>query len=334
MIRKFLIVLMLVSTSLFAQFQGGTFNNILNLGDHETLELVPGKKMSKEEKAADNLVGDLFGKVGLDTKTNENPLLRLTSFNSTPGQLWKITMVTEGEFVIFNDQYKQALTVEGGSKEVNAKVIPENYQKDAQHQIFYVQRDTVKYRYGCYLISKHSGLVLEYNKESKELFQNKMSEGNSYQVWALSLRKKMRNAATGQVIMPEKKNIFFPGAIIGTTSDVKSMYANWNFINHPTASGIYYVMNSFSKQFLTVPKNEEGNVLTGGGIKQMPYNPNGQLLFHFKSVEGSPNTFIFYIYPGEAGALISEENMLKTVPADPTQKNQHWIMEEGTFSLF
>jgi len=332
--KKFVFfILFVVTTTLFAQFNGGTFNNVMNLGDDLALEIIPGTKMSKEEKMADDLVGDLFGKVGMDTKTNENLIIKVSTFMDKPGQTWYIKKVADGEFVIYNEAYKMVLGVESGSNKDKAKIVPQGYSEGNASQIFIIQRDTVKYRFGFYLISKHSGLAIQVDKEKKEIYQTKIEEGNAYQVWAMALRKTFVNTASGKYMSPDKTTMLFPGGLIKATSNRKSIYNNWDFIVHPTGSGIFYVRNTFSKKFMNVSKNKEGNLLLGEIVKQTTYDRNGQLLFHFENIEETSD-YMFYCYPGKNVAFTVEGNSLKTVQADSTQETQFWRLGKANFSLF
>ena len=326
-------ILIFISTTVHAQFQGATFNNVMNLGEYETLEFVPGTNMSKEEKAADDLVGNLFGKVGLNTKTNEHSLITLSVFMDKPGQVWKFSKVGEGEFVISNENYEQVLAIEGASKNEKAKIVPEEYKQGAAHQIFIIRRDTVDYRYGFYLVSKHSGLALQVDKEKKEIYQAKLNEGNAFQVWVMALRKTFVNSGSGKFITPDKSTIFFSGGSVKPTTDGKSVYNNWDFINHPTASFIFYVMNSFSRKFLSVPKDENNNLVLGEGIQQISYYKTGQLLFHFRTLKGT-NDYMFYCYPGTETSFTVDGDVFKTVPSDTTQQLQHWKLGKANFSIF
>ncbi|MDZ7765210.1 MAG: RICIN domain-containing protein [Melioribacteraceae bacterium] len=326
-------ILLLLSTNTFAQFTGGTVNNLMNLGDEQSLELIPGTKMSKEEKLADDLVGDLFGQAGLDTKTNENPIITVSNFMDRPGQTWYLSKVNDGEFVIYNEAHKMVLGIDGASNKDKAKIVPQSYVEGNPSQIFAIQRDTVKYRYGFYLISKQSKLALQVDKEKKEIYQTKFDEGNAYQVWVMALRKTFVNSASGKYMTPDKSTIFFPGGLITATANRKSIYNNWDFIVHPTGSGIFYVRNTFSKKFLSVAKNDAGSLLLGEAVKQMSYNRNAQLLFEFDTVEGSDD-YIFYCYPGKQAAFTVDGDALKTVRADTTQQAQYWRLEKANFSLF
>lgn len=332
--KKFILsAIILLSTNLFAEFTGGTVNNFMNLGVDLSVELIPGTKMSKEEKLADDLVGDLFGKAGIDTKTNENPIVKTSAFMDRPGQTWYFKKVGYGEFVIYNDAYKMVLGIEGGSTNEKVKVVPQSYVEGNASQIFSIQRDTINYRYGFYLISKQSGLALQVDKDNKEIYQTKKQEGNTYQVWIMALRKTLVNTTSGKYMSPDKSTMLFPGGLIKANADKKSIYNNWDFILHPTASGIYYVRNTFSKKFLNVSKNEEGYLLLGEVVKQTSYNRTGQLLFHFRSVEGTDD-YMFYCYPGKNVAFTVDGNSFKTVNADSTQQSQYWKLNKANFSLF
>lgn len=322
-------VLSILTTSLLAQFNGGTFNNVMNLGDDLVLELVPGTKMSKEDKAADKLVGDLFGSIGLDTKTNENPIITISTFMDKPGQTWIFNKVAESEFVIYNDNYSQVLGIEGNSN----KIVPQNYSEGNAGQVFIIKRDTTKYRFGFYLISKQSGLALQVDKEKKEVYQTKLDEGNAYQVWVMALRKTFFNSASNKFMSPDKSTMLFPGGLIKATADEKSIYNNWDFINHPTGSGIFYIRNTFSKKFVNVSKNEAGNLLLGEVVKQTSYDRDGQLLYHFDKIEGTSD-YIMYCYPGKNVGFTVDGNSLKTVNADATQNTQYWRFAKANFSLF
>ncbi len=330
MLRSSIILIVLLTSNLFSQFNGGKFNNVLNLGEYKTLELIPGQKVSDESKKVDDIFGSILG----TPKTNENPIITVGLFMKNAGQLWNVTKVSDNEYVIFNDSYKMALSIEGSSKEENAKVIPEQYIKDAPQQVFHMIRDSVNFRYGFYLKSKHSGLTLQVDKSSKQITQTKMDYGNPFQVWAFSLRKKIRNSSSNQYIAPEKNKAILAGVKLQMTKDEKSTFNNWEFINHPTASGIYYIMNSVSKFFITVPKNSQGEIETGIGIKQLNYDKNGQLLFQFKTVSEGSNRYLISVYPDGNYSFIDMGNSLEIIQTENSKIEQQWLIEDGSFSLF
>ncbi len=329
--KKFLLIILFTFTSaVSAQFNGGTFNNLMNVGDYSTLELIPGTKMSSEEKKADDLIGDLFGKVGLDTKTNENPIVKVSSFSGKPGQTWKIVRVKDNDFVIFSETYKLALTTDAASQ----KVFPAPYVKDSDNQIFYIQRDTLKCRYGFYLISKQNGFAVEVDKKSKELLLASKVESNDMQIWIMSLRKKLANKAVEKYLTPDKKNILFGKADILLTDKKNGVYTNWDIINHPTANNIYYIMNSFSKKFLAYLFDENGKVVSGSKLYQASYNKNSGLLFHFKNSPDSNFNYLLLPYPGEDFSVSVEGISPQISLPDSMKASQQWKLEEGTFSLF
>lgn len=330
MYRHLFLAALFLTASLAAQFNGGTYNNFFNLGDYESLDLVPGKKMDAESKA----VEDLFEKVLGTQKTNEETIVSVSSYAGKNGQVWKITKVAEGEYVLFNDTYKLAIGIEGSSKNENAKAVPEAYQKDLNSQIFFIERDTINYRFGFYLISKNSGLVLEVDKNSKEIKQKKMTYGNPYQVWAMGLRKKIKNVSTGEYIVPDLSKAILPGAEIHLTKDSKSIYTNWEFINHPAVSGIYFMMNSISKKFLTVQKNETGGAAVDQEIIQWNYDRNGLIIFQFGTVENSSNNYNVFIYPEKNNSFTIDKNKLLIAPLNASDEKQQWQLENGSFTLF
>lgn len=327
---RLILILCLFCSVVSAQFNGGTFNNIMNLGDYVSLELVPGTKMSKEDKAVDNLFGKLLG----TEKKNENPIITMNPFMPGNGQTWKIVKVNENEYTIFNAAYELGLGIENSSKNEDAKALPVAYNENAADQLFHIVRDTVNFRYGFYFVSKNSGLVLEYDKANKQIIQKKLDYGNANQIWVMSLRKKIRNVQNGNYIVPEKRNAFFPGAALQLTSNSKESHSNWDLINHPTVSGLYYIMNSISKQFLTVPKNSNSEIQVGVQANQNRYNKDGQILYQMRFPDKNSAAFIIMLYPEKKYSLINSDNNLKIDVIDETNTNQHWIIEEGSFTLF
>ncbi|GJQ61742.1 MAG: hypothetical protein SCALA702_07950 [Melioribacteraceae bacterium] len=333
--KRFTFVLILImSVSLFAQFNGGTFNNVMNIGDRSTLELVPGTKMSKEDKMADDVVGDLFGSFGMNTKTNENPIIQMTSFSPNDKQVWKFHKVADNEFVIFNDNAKLALGIENASKDAGAKVIPMPYKENDQNQIFILDRDTLTHRYGSYWINKNSGLAVEYIKDKKEFVQNKRTEGNAYQVWQLTLRRRFQNKANERVLAIDKKSWVMPGAEIIHSSNAKATVAQWNMISLPGATGWYYIQNAMSGQFMQMKKNEDGTVPVGATIFQGKYNRDNIMVF---GLHGSTDDNFGYRFKvnGNPSVYISvENNKVTTAANDTTSTGQMFKLANGVFSLF
>lgn len=333
--KQFTFVLILImSVSLFAQFNGGTFNNVMNIGDKSTLELVPGTKMSKEDKMADDLVGNLFGSMGMDTKTNENPIIQLTSFNPDDKQVWKFHKVADNEFVIYNDNAKLALGIENSSKDAGAKVVPMPYNENDPNQIFILDRDTLTYRYGSFWINKNSGLAVEYIKDKKEFVQNNRTEGNAYQVWVLSLRRRFQNKSTERVLAIDKKSWLIPGAEIIETGDAKTTVAQWNMISLPGSTGWYYIQNVMSSQFILIDKNEDGSVPVGAKVYQGKYNRDKLMLFGLFGSDDETYQYRLKVNGNPAVYLSVENGKVTTSADDKTSAAQMFKLANGVFSLF
>jgi len=328
------VLFLILSVSLLGQFNGGTYNNILNLGDMSSLEVVPGTKMDKAEKMADDLVGNLFGSMGVNTKTNENPIVKISAWMPNDGHVWRFYKVNDGEYVIFNDTYKLALGVEGAKKDDKAKIIPMAYKENDPNQIFVLERDTLTYRYGSFWKNKNSGLVVEIDPKSKELFQTQKVEGNKNQVWAICYRRKLMNKETGGFLAPQRSTALFAGAPIEFTPDAKSIYTNWDMVSLPGSTGWYYMMNVMSKKFMVMEKDENGRAKVGSPIVQGPYNRDKVMLFGLNSTNDEEYPYFLLPNPSENTFMTGSGNNFTGAPVDSTNAGQHWKLVNGTFSLF
>lgn len=332
--KNLLLIMLITAITVSAQFNGGVYNNFMNVGDMSTLELIPGTKMSKEDKMADDLVGNLFGSMGVNTKTNENPIFTMTSYKNSAGQLWEVVKEAENEFVIYNRKHELAMGIEGASKAADAKVIPTAYKKGDPNTVFILERDTVDYRYGSYLVNKNSGKVVEVNPKTKELFQADKKEGNKYQIWALALRKKLVNVAYNAYLSLEKTNSMFNGAPVILTNDAKSITANWDLINLPTTTGWYYIMNSFSKKFISIKKSPENIIADDAQLFQNGYNKENVLVYSFDAVEGKEGIYYFEPNFGKGKVVEGGAESIKVVLPDSTSNKSLWKLTDGSFSLF
>lgn len=328
-----ILFIIIFTVSLNAQFNGGSFNNIVNLGLESSLELLPGNKMSDEDKKVDDLFGKVFGSMGVDAKSNENPLIHLANYKGKELQTWKITLIAENEFVVFNEHLKLALTLENDGKAEKAKIIPMPYKEGSANQVFNIVRDENTARYGFSFISKISGMAITADEKSKELYQMPKVDGNKFQIWYMSNRNTFRNISESRYLSLNTNEALFSKAQVVLTPKKNIMTSNWDFIAHPTSTGVYYIMNSFSKKFISLPKNQEGEIIEGAKIVQTNYDVSFNLLFHFILTQDK-KAYLIYAYPGNEILVSDVDGTFLTAKPDPEKTNQGWILLQSSASLF
>ncbi len=252
------------------KFTEGNYNNIINLSTHIPMEVRTAK--------VGDAVDDLFDQAGLSS-ANSRAADVYTGFgfvNASPLQTFYVKHQGDGYYSIYNSHTKMALTVENSSKEDGANVIPQPW-KGKDNQLFLIIRDSEKYRYGAFIIAKHSGMALTVGAHGS-VIQQVLAPNEKSQVWAFSNRMVWQNSAG----LLGVKSLTLAKEYASISDDSKT--ASWNYIIHPSYKNAYYIMNANSTLFLTTEEEyDKDDVLKLYNLVQTPY------------VKGSKACMLFYM---------------------------------------
>ncbi|MDA3859923.1 MAG: RICIN domain-containing protein [Melioribacteraceae bacterium] len=224
-------------------------------------------------------VDDLFDQAGL-TSANSRAADVYTGFGfaeGSPMQTFYIKHQEDGYYSIYNKYTKTVLTVENRSMEANANVIPQEWAGKA-NQLFMIIRDTEKYRYGAFIVSRHSGMALTIGKHGS-VVQKVLNADDKSQVWAFSNRKVWNNSAGFLGV----KKLTLAKEYAAVTDDSKT--AKWNYIVHPSYKNAYYIMNANSTLFLSSEEiYDKNSILKAYELIQAPYVVGANTLMLFYTV--------------------------------------------------
>lgn len=306
--KKILTVLFLfvIASGLQAQkITERSYNCIFNLEDKSPME-------ARAEQKGDE-TDALFDKIGLSSSdSRKGDIFKGMMFMNNDAQTFTVKMVEPGYYTITNKLTNMVLTVDGSSDADGANVIPAVYN-NADNQKFGIVRDTTNYRYAGYIIAKHSKKLLGLNDKGS-VVQKSFDPNDKSQIWAFSYRMAFNN---GKGYLGLEKLSMIP-VDAKMTSNKKT--SNWGFIAHPSAEGIYYLMNSNTFQLLMTKEGfDKNNMLDSYTLKQSYYK------------KGMTNMMLFsMVYADEKHeALKLVEYFSKyTVDVDPATNNIILVPEE------
>lgn len=317
------VLLFLITSPIFAQnITERSYNCIFSMDTYSTMEAKAAQKGDE--------VDALFDKAGLTSAdARKGDIFAGFAFMNNSAQTFTVKKVAEGYFSITNQMTGLALTVENNSKAEDANVIPGKYEgKD--NQIFAIVRDTTKYRFGAFIIAKHSGMALQFNDKGS-VVQKKLDPQNRAQVWAFSQRYMWKNeegylGLKKLTIIPEEASL-----------SKNSKTASWCYIALPTSPNLYYMMNANTKLFLmTNEPVDNTNLLPQYHFRQGPYTKGvtNSMLFYMAYSDDSKTTLNLISYPTKY--IIDVDPASKgiiSVPLDKASPASKWGLYEAPRGL-
>ena len=252
------------------EFTEGFYDNIFNLNTLLPMEVRTAK--------VGDAVDDLFDQAGLSSANSRaaDVYTGIGFQNNSPLQKFFIKHQGNGYYSIYNEYTKMALTVENGSQDAEANVVPQEF-KGKDNQLFLIIRDNEQYRYGAFIVAKHSKMALGIGLHGS-VIQKELNPNDKSQVWAFSNRKIWKNEA-GYIGV---KKLTLAKEYASLSNDTKT--AGWNYIIHPSYKNAYYLQNANSTLFLSSEENyDKDNVLKSYKLIQTPY------------VKGATSSMLFYM---------------------------------------
>ncbi len=252
------------------EFTEGFYDNIFNLSSLLPMEV-------RTAKVGDE-IDDLFDQAGLSSANSRaaDVYTGIGFQNNSPLQKFFIKHQGNGYYSIYNEYTKMALTVENESKDAEANVVPQEF-KGKDNQLFLIIRDNEQYRYGAFIVAKHSKMALGIGLHGS-VIQKELNPNDKSQVWAFSNRKIWKNVVGYLGV----KKLTLEKEYASLSNDTKT--ASWNYIVHPSYKNAYYVQNANSTLFLSSEENyDKDNVLKSYKLIQTPY------------VKGATTSMLFYM---------------------------------------
>jgi hypothetical protein len=254
-------------------------------------------------------VDALFDEIGLTSAdARKEDIYTGMMFMNNASQTFSVKKIEENYYTITNKLTGNVLTVEGAGKKEGANVIPAKFN-DGDNQKFAIVRDTVKYRYGAFIIAKHSGMALTLNDKGS-VVQKKFDPNDKSQVWGFSYRMVWKNDA-GYLGL-KKLGMFKEDAVLCKNDKT----ASWSYIAHPASPNVYYIMNSKSKMFLmTEEVLDKNNAKDSYKLVQSPYT------------KGTKQVMLFYmVYSDETKTKVKLVELTSKYVVDVDKETSNLIL--------
>jgi len=300
-------IVILFCTTIYSQkITEGKYNCIFNMAAYETMEAKPDQKGDQ--------VDGLFDKIGLSSAdARKGDIYTGLSFMNNPAQNFSIKMVEDRYYIIANQLTNNVLTVENESLKEFGNVIPAVYRQ-GNHQKFAIVRDTLKHRYGAFIIAKHSGMALTLNDKGS-VVQKKLNPEDRTQVWCFSERIVWKNDIG--FLGVKRLTIGKEEAVL--TNDNKT--TSWSFIAHPSWEAAFYVMNSNSKQFLmTQEAYDSKNPQKSYKLIQSQYVKGTNQLMNFYMVNADDSKTKVKIFEATSRYVVDVDAVTKNLILVPEEK--------------
>lgn len=311
--KKLLLVLLLISTGIFAQkITEREYNCIYSMDNKDIIEAKPGQATDQADLVID--------KLGLSSMESRKPLAyRASLFMQSEAQTFTVEKVEEGYYKIISKITGNPLTIEAGSTDENALVITEPWE-GGDHQIFSIVRDIENTRIAAFIINKKSGKALAFDQSGK-LVQKTHNPNDKGQAFAFAHRYSWHNGY-GYIGVP--RMFILPGKAVLTD---KAGNACWNYIAQPGGIGVYYITNTLNQNVLmTAEAVDDGNLASQYTLMQRPYKAGTSqaMLFKMEYIEGSDNKYYLQEFRTKYVVDVDSGNNLILVPLESASEKAQW----------